>query len=236
MRLAVLTTETPHHTWFVMRLAERLPIARVVVEEHAPPAPFPTFHPFEARRDEHERAAFFAGREARISDFAPVTACASVNASEIVADLAKLGPDLTVVFGTGLLRRALLEGTPGVLLNLHGGNPEEYRGLDSQLWAVYHGDFPALVTTLHFVDPELDTGDIAFQAAVPLHPGMELHELRAANTGVCVDLALAAASEFARSGNVPRRPQARKGRYYSHMPAVLKDLCVRRFARHAAKK
>ncbi len=43
------------------------------------------------------------------------------------------------------------------------------------------------------------------------------------------------ARTFARTGAFASRPQARAGRTYSHMPTVLKELCVSRFARHTAR-
>ena len=49
------------------------------------------------------------------------------------------------------------------IFNLHGGDPEKYRGLDSHYWSIYHNDFKSLITTLHKVRPILDTGEIVLQ-------------------------------------------------------------------------
>jgi methionyl-tRNA formyltransferase len=146
--------------------------------------------------------------------------------------LAQLGPDATIVFGTGKLKAPVLSVQPERMFNLHGGDPQEYRGLDTHLWAIYHGDFSGLVTTLHRVAPALDDGDIVASAAVPLHRSMGLHELRAANTEVCLALTLAALTQLAEDGHVLSRRQSRAGRYYSFMPAILKDLVCAKFASH----
>src|SRR5262249_30235149 len=106
-----------------------------------------------------------------------------------------------------------------------------YRGLDTHLWTIYHEDFANLVTTLHHLDADLDTGDIVVQSALPLAKGMHLHELRAVNTRTCVDLTATALGALHRLGTMPRRKQFGRGRYYSFMPAVLKPLCVQRFER-----
>ncbi len=121
------------------------------------------------------------------------------------------------------------------MLNLHGGDPENYRGLDSHLWAIYHRDFEALVTTLHFVTSELDDGDIVGQMRVPLRSGMALHQLRAANTEVCVELTVSALEALRSRGVLDARRQLRCGRYYSFMPTPLKELCNRRFATHTSR-
>ena len=44
--------------------------------------------------------------------------------------------------------------------NFHGANPEKYRGLDSQLWALWHRDYGELKTCLHQLNETLDDGDI----------------------------------------------------------------------------
>ena len=63
---------------------------------------------------------------------------------------------------------------------------------------------------------------------------MALHELRQVNTEICVRLTLDALAGFVRVGRFVGQAQRRLGRYYSFMPAVLKDLCVERFARHTS--
>src|SRR5262249_48677632 len=159
----------------------------------------------------------------------------NMNDASAVAALSELAPEAVLVFGTGWLRAPVIAVQPRLMLNLHGGDPEEYRGIDSHLWAIYHRDFPALVTTLHRVAPDLDDGEVVLQAPVPLRRNMGLHELRQANTVVCADLALSALATVAARGDVPSRSQRRKGRYYSFMPSALKEICIRRFASYTAQ-
>jgi hypothetical protein len=228
VRVDVLTTETPHHAYFVRRLADAGVLGQVWLERVSLTPPFETAHPFEAERDEYERAVLLGGDAGEIEG----RAVDSVNDPAVARSLAG---DLVVSFGTALIRAPLIAAVPaGRLVNLHGGNPEEYRGLDTHMWAIYHWDFANLVTTLHLVDPELDTGAIAGQAQIALAPGAALHELRARNTELCVELVLAAARTLEATGRLLTRAQVRRGRYYSFMPAVLKEVCVRRFAEHVA--
>jgi methionyl-tRNA formyltransferase len=212
MRIVVLTTDTQHHAYWAYELAEAGVLGGVVLERRRTRAPFATHHPFEDAQAEHERQALAAPGW---HELAPVEEVESV-------DEATLTGDLAVSFGTGKIGPAMIARWNGRLLNLHGGDPERYRGLDSHLWAIYHGDFAGLVTTLHEVEPQLDTGAIVAREPVPLP--QELHELRAANTRLCVQLTLRAAHDAP-----PAVPQRKKGRYYSFMPAVLKDTCLRRW-------
>jgi methionyl-tRNA formyltransferase len=229
MKLAILTTETPHHAHFARVVNGSFEISLIVSETSALRPPFPTAHPFEAQRDEYERQVFFAGRLVTLADTARVLTVGSANDATAIDALRALAPDVIVVFGAGRIGREVIGLCPGRIINLHGGDPERYRGLDTHLWAIYHREFDGLIATLHHLNEGLDRGDIILQAPVPIGPGMSLHALRARNTQTLIDLTLAGLDMFKRFGRLPARPQRRVGRYYSFMPAVLKDLCVRHF-------
>jgi len=235
MRTVLLTTDTPHHLYFASQVATRVPWHTIVLESGGAPAAFETRHPFEAVRDHWERETLLASGPASFQDVSRVIRSASVNDQAVNDALAVDRPDVMVVFGTGKIRPALIASAGIACLNLHGGNPEAYRGLDSHMWAIYHNDFANLVTTLHHVEPELDTGAIVRRQPVALRRGMELHELRGANTKVCVDITLEAMAEAAAKGSVGGTALSGRGRYYSFMPAVLKTDCLRKFQRHASK-
>lgn len=231
MRVALLTTDTSHHLYFAWQVAQRFPFTSICVETREQRASFETFHPFEAQRDDYEREVLLAGAPGSLHAIAAVQEIDDVNGA--AGRIRELAPDVLLVFGTGRLFPETIVAAP-VCVNLHGGNPEEYRGLDTHLWAVYHRDFGGLVTALHHVDTELDTGDLVDVRLIPLRRGMQLSELRSENTKVCVDLSVAALEELESTGAVRRRPQRGRGRYYSFMPSVLKDVCVRQFARHTS--
>lgn len=234
MNVVLLTTDTPHHLHYAREVHRRHPLAAIFLETTAAKAPFPTTHPFEAERDAHERRVLLRGWQGGFKDVADTRYAGSMNEPETVAALRALRPDVLLVFGTGRLAPDVIAPRSRAALNLHGGNPEEYRGLDTHLWAVYHADFANLVTTLHHIEADLDTGAVVASCRLPLRRGMGLHELRAVNTAACVDLSLDALDALARGEAVPGTPQAKRGRYYSHMPAVLKEMCVAKFARHTA--
>jgi methionyl-tRNA formyltransferase len=229
MKLAILTTETPHHAHFARVVSSSFEISLIVSETRAPHPPFPTAHPFESQRDEYERQVFFAGRQVALADTAKVLEVGSANDGTAIDALRTLAPDVIVVFGTGRIGRDLMGLCPGRIINLHGGDPERYRGLDTHLWAIYHREFDGLIATLHHLSEGLDRGDIILQSPVPIGPGMSLHALRARNTQTLIELTLAGLDVFKRFGRFLSRPQRQVGRYYSFMPAVLKEVCVRHF-------
>ncbi len=234
MKIALLTTETLHHAYFARELARNHAISAFCETRPTTPPPFATHHTFEDAREEHEVARWFNGVKARIGDFVPSRAVETMNDPAALIALQNENPDAVIVFGTGMLKLPLCEAFEGRIFNLHGADPEQYRGLDSHLWAIYHRDFAGLVTTLHRLDAGLDTGDIVGMKPLPLARHMKLHRLRAVNSELCVRLTQDALTRLD-SGTLTARPQASAGRYYSAMPTVLKDICVRRFEAYTAR-
>lgn len=235
MKIVLLTTDTPHHTFYAWRLHERFPLRAIALERRGVIPPFPTAHPFETRRDAFEREVLLAGWRGALDDLCETSAFDSMNDPEAIEAMDDWAPEIVLVFGTGKLGPAVFGAARVACLNLHGGNPEQYRGLDSHLWTAYHADWGNLVTTLHEVDAELDTGDIVGQATLPLTRRSKIHELRALNTRACLDLSLRALETCDATGAIPARPQRQRGRYYSFMPSVLKEEAVRKFERHVRR-
>ena len=232
VNIVLLTTETTHHTYYAWKLVERFPLQAIIVESRQATPSFETFHPFEQERDAYERETLLAGCRSTLRDVAPAHIVDSGNDAEGVTLLTRLKPEVLLVFGAGKLLPPAIRAASVACLNLHGGNPECYRGLDSHLWAIYHDDFGQLLTTLHVVDDGLDTGDIVQQTRLPLARGCRLHQLRAINTQACLELSLSALETLRSTGTLPTRQQTRRGTYYSFMPSALKETCVQKFAAH----
>lgn len=233
MKTALLTTDTTHHRYYAKKVADVAPWSAIFLETKSVQAKFETAHPFEERRDRHEADLLRKEWTGAFGDLAPTRMFASMNDPAAHGALREAGSEVIVVFGTGKLSPEVIAAPSRCALNLHGGNPEEYRGLDTHLWSIYHGDFENLVTTLHVLAPGLDTGAVVARERLKLARGMGLHELRWVNTEACVRLTLAALRSI-EAGTFSPRPQAQKGRYYSFMPGVLKEVCVSKFEKHTA--
>lgn len=233
MRLVVLTTETLHHCYFVREMLASVPIELVVIERSSLRLPFETHHVFEDQRDAYERATLFGERPTTIDQLAETLEVGSAGDAESLDRLRRIRPEVILVFGTGKLSRAVTELCPDGMVNLHGGDPEHYRGLDSHLWAIYHGEYQHMKVTLHRVNERLDDGDVILRRPLPIHRSMKLHELRRVNTDLCIGLAQSALRSFSSDGRFDAERQRQAGRYYSFMPAVLKDICKKKFESYA---
>lgn len=234
LRVGILTTETPHHTRFVQALAQRWNIVRVFEEKRPVSANFETHHAFEDERDAYEIESWFGGKEASLEDVAEVETFSDLNAPEAVKAMKTANCDVHLVFGTGKIGQEVIDLTPDRIVNLHGADPEHYRGLDTHLWAVYHRDFRGLVTTLHKVSPKLDRGGVVMKMPLPLSHGMQLYQLRKVNAEVCIEISDRGLEMMANYGQFISQPQLYIGRHYSFMPAVLKERCVKQFAEYTA--
>jgi folate-dependent phosphoribosylglycinamide formyltransferase PurN len=90
----------------------------------------------------------------------------SVNDSRTVDLLKDLAPRVVVVNGTRILEEKVLNGTSGVLLNIHEGITPFYRGVHCGYWALAAGDPEHCGVTIHKIDKGIDTGPIVAQALI----------------------------------------------------------------------
>lgn len=86
----------------------------------------------------------------------------------VVALADRLKPDVIAVFGTSLIKGALLSRGRFGLLNLHGGLSPEYRGADCTFWTLYNGEPDKVGCTLHFINEGIDTGRLIAHVCPPV--------------------------------------------------------------------
>lgn len=229
LRVLVLTTDTPHHAHFVRDLIEA-GHSVAVLNEQSTSSRSSTFSAFQHERDSYEASLWFGDTVPSLSDLCPTSVVSGINTVEGLEVLRHSNADVVVTFGTGRIKTEALSLMPVERWNLHGGDPQKYRGLDSHLWALYHRDGEALVTTLHTLVPDLDRGAVIGGSSIDLTKSPELTMLRAANTDLAVSLVLGSLAHLEAVGRVPRMPQATVGRYYSALPDDLLEACAARYA------
>jgi hypothetical protein len=100
----------------------------------------------------------------------PVTDVDSVNGAETAARLTDIKPQVVVVSGTGIIAKRVL-GLAPTFINIHVGITPRYRGVHGGFWAVYEGHPELAGTTIHRVDPGVDTGAIIAQTTIMVDPG-----------------------------------------------------------------
>jgi folate-dependent phosphoribosylglycinamide formyltransferase PurN len=88
----------------------------------------------------------------------------SVNDERTIALLEQAAPTLVVVHGTRIISRSVLDAISVPVLNIHAGVTPRYRGVHGGYWALREGCRELAGSTVHLVDPGIDTGGILAQA------------------------------------------------------------------------
>lgn len=100
----------------------------------------------------------------------PITSAAqpyrvrSANDREAERLLREIAPELVVINGTRILSRELLEQIDAPIINMHAGITPLYRGVHGGYWALFDGRPDLFGTTVHRVDPGVDTGAVLARA------------------------------------------------------------------------
>lgn len=94
---------------------------------------------------------------ADVSDSRFITV-SSVNSAAVVDIITIENPDVVIVNGTRIIKKAVLETIKAPIINTHVGITPRYRGVHGGYWALWNGDAKNFGVTLHLVDSGVDTG------------------------------------------------------------------------------
>ena len=120
----------------------------------------PALHRLSARR----RAAIFDDALLDTRHYPPSHRVPSVNDDETIALLTSLQPDVIVVHGTRIIAGRVLQSAGCPVINMHAGITLRYRGVHGGYWALAEQHPDWVGTTVHLVDPGIDTGGILAQS------------------------------------------------------------------------
>lgn len=115
------------------------------------------------RRGAHRRDAIFRSASADATHRHPDHRVPSVNDERTVTLLSSLRPDVVVVHGTRIISARVLKTMTCPVINLHAGITLRYRGVHGGYWALAEHHPEWVGTTVHLVDPGIDTGGILAQ-------------------------------------------------------------------------
>ncbi len=233
-KCVILSTDTAHHRYFINRiLDEGISITACIFETTHVHPPFHTGPCFEDKENAFEAENFFKDVRKDL-DRVHVDTVESVNDDQCKALLKKYKPDYGCLFGTRKIKPHVIESYKDLLLNVHRGIPHRYRGVDSDLWAIYHRDWDNIGTAIHKVDVTLDTGKFAGMGWLKLKKDMKIWQLRYYTTIIGTDIVIKAFKDYL-AGILKLTPQEEVGRYYSFMPLCLKETMVPKFNSYCEK-
>jgi methionyl-tRNA formyltransferase len=228
-RIAILCSDDAHHTYLVALLRSRFNVAAVVVE----PASKQRRRVRQSGRYKDYAYAVYhhlrrtllglnAYRRRYFADAVEVNAGAAcrmlsvdwVNDPATVELLTEVAPDLTIIICTSILHQEVLRAAGPMIINVHGGYLPYYRGNHCFFFALYQSAFDRIGSTIHFVDPGIDTGDIIENVVPPLYQGDNAEKLYCRAEKLAIHRLADWISHYEQGGTLPRRPQTLKGPLY----------------------
>ena len=227
MKIIFLTSYKTHHKYLISKISKTEDVS-VLKETDIIRPKFETYSEIEKLTESFEKKNMLS--ENFQKSIISQETFNSINSPKILTKLKELNPNLVFVLGTRKISSNIIEEFNGRLINLHGGDAELYRGLDSHLWAIYHKDFDALKVTAHFVSKELDDGEIVKKEKLDLSNISSIAQLRFQNILTCEKILLEIINDYKLNMKIKSVKQNEKySRYYSFMPKDLKSICIRNF-------
>jgi methionyl-tRNA formyltransferase len=226
VRAIVLTGNLRRHTHVANTLARRLDVAYVWQEQK-------TFDPLSYAGSDEDAAiirrhfeARDASEESYFADDVDVAAPSrqvrpgGCNDADEIERMRRLQPDIVLVFGTGLLKQAVIDSFPDRIVNIHLGLSPYYRGAGTNFWPLVNDEPEYCGATIHFLDPGVDTGPIIAHVRPELRTSDGPHDI-GNKTIVAAAAALADAAVAVHAGRVRGVEQRGDGRVYkrSHFSA-----------------
>ena len=224
--IALFTTSTTHHIFFENQIFKYYNKIISVCETTSIKPKFRTDILFEKKRDEFEKKFFFKNNKKKFlsTDYK----VKNINETKVLNILEKNNIKYIIVFGTRKINKKIIKKYKNRIFNLHGGNPEEFRGLDSHYWSIYHNNFK-LYSCLHRLNNKLDDGEIIFLKKINLNKIFDIYKLRSANTICCISMIKKLIKFIINKEQIPCTKQKKIGRYYSFMPKELKKIIEKKF-------
>ena len=223
MKVVLIGTDTPHRRYIINKLINKgHNIAHCIFETTQKTPPFETRSDWEVAGESELKACLAEGGCDVIPEHVSVKYVETLNGDETVRCMKRIKFDICIVSGARQLVGDILGIVAKRGVNLHMGIATNYRGLDTNLWAIYHRDFTNIGVTLHRLDNTLDTGDIYEAAKIHFGRIKHLHLLRLYEAELSVDL-LDVHLKKLTNGSLKAVPQKSVGRYYSFMPAIIKN-------------
>lgn len=204
LRVVILTTKLPEDIWMVNTLADVCRVEGVVLPLGTRYREYGAAHViggklrnldiaglanqalllayrriFESQRDGRAAREIFSGKSSHHVESPDIDMLEvdNINSEKVRDYLISKAPEVVIVSGAPLLKRLILDATPGRIINLHPGLAPQYRGRYGCFWPVVNGEPELVGTTVHFIDSGIDTGKILIQKRVDFEPDDTLKEI-----------------------------------------------------------
>lgn len=150
----------------------------------------------------------------RASDRIRLVPRGSLKSDSFVEAIRKFQPDMTMIFGSGIVSQSLLDEGGSCVLGSHQGLPQYFRGSGSNFFAFLEGKASLMGISLHEVDKGIDTGPVIAQCAAVPGDQESFFDYSARLTFQTIELMVAKAKEFASAGKLPTYALPEQGQLF----------------------
>ena len=133
--------------------------------------------------------------------------------SDEVGRMERLRPEVVLVFGTGILKGAVIDAFAGRMINIHLGLSPYYRGAGTNFWPLVNGEPEYVGATIHYLDAGIDTGPIIAHTRPRIGRDDGPHDIGNRAIAQAAETLLHAAAAHV-AGGVRAVPQTGGGRLY----------------------
>lgn len=111
-----------------------------------------------------------------------------VNEEKCIQICNQIGPDLIMIYGSGILKSNTIEMLKGNIYNIHSSVLPHYRNVHSDFWAYAHHEYNKIGVTIFKLNAGIDMGNIAIQKISDLKEGAKLEEYKVRNLYIIIEL------------------------------------------------
>lgn len=227
-KIVFLTTDTIHHKFLLNFIASQsIDIDTVIIDQSQPEIPFDVAYSYSKEEFVFENTNFFFPQNS-LWKTKNVFTINNINGEESLELIKLLAPDFGIVFGTKKISTKIISLFKSGLINIHRGLSTEYRGLDCDIWPIYHSDYKNIGVTIHLATNTLDAGDILYQEKLVLKRDMKIEQLRYYTTVLAANLILNSCQDYLQN-RIKTYQQLKLGRFYSYMPSCIKEIIKDKF-------
>ena len=228
MKIVIFSSNTKHHSYFINQIDKQFDVCSIIYEKKVLKKNYTTGPFFKNETDNFENKFFESGISSKVNKKKLIEVY-SVNNTSLAKYIEHMQPDIGITFGVGLVKPYIFNIPRLGTINIHRGNIHKYRGLDSDLWALYNKEYQDLGVALHCVDDRLDTGDLIDQKMIDLDQVKHIHEIRYYTTILATDMMIKVLNLIASNGKIKATQQLSYGDYYTAMSLDDKYIALKNF-------
>lgn len=186
MKIVLLTSDNLRHKAIANMIAEQLVVTLVVTEKKSPA--ISNTESLDKEDEAFIRKHFLKRKESEEKYFGEYLEFPSksllmkvdhgqINSQKVNKAIENARPDYIILFGTSIIKEALLNKFPGRIINLHLGLSPYYRGSATNFFPYYYEEPECVGGTIHLTTSEVDKGEILYQFRPDISLGDDLHDI-----------------------------------------------------------